>query len=316
MSFNHTLRYRTFDQLIDDVSVDFRNYSLQNMIEPQQLIKVVMRVNYELGLRIMQQKDAVVEVCHGHGKLPDDFFALNYGMLCGSHTVEQIIPSGTHVQDIPCSNEITPYYVAPAETPNLCGPDADQCTPRIICNPCAERPTCCLNECGGTYELVQIVKTQKFTYKYMYPLKIRSSKFVDCDCPNIGWQCPDEASIKDGFIYTNFSDGKVYINYQGLMEDDKGNLLLPDHPLLNEFYEYAVKHRILENLYIAGEDVAQKLQYIASMLRPARNNATSLVNTPNFEEMRRVFEVNRRAQYSKYYSMFATNDGRRNAKYF
>ena len=50
------LKYRTFNQLLEDVSVDFSMYALENMIEPQQLIKVVQRVNYDLGLRINKTK--------------------------------------------------------------------------------------------------------------------------------------------------------------------------------------------------------------------------------------------------------------------
>ena len=49
MSLSH--KYRTFDQLLEDVTVDFRTYALEGMIEPQQLIKVAMRVNYDLGLK-------------------------------------------------------------------------------------------------------------------------------------------------------------------------------------------------------------------------------------------------------------------------
>ena len=48
MSYNYTLKYKTFDQLLEEVSVDFSNYNLMNMIEPHQLIKVAKRVNYDL----------------------------------------------------------------------------------------------------------------------------------------------------------------------------------------------------------------------------------------------------------------------------
>ena len=40
MDFNYTLRFRTFDQLLEDVTIDLNTYALENMIEPQQLIKV------------------------------------------------------------------------------------------------------------------------------------------------------------------------------------------------------------------------------------------------------------------------------------
>jgi hypothetical protein len=77
-----------------------------------------------------------------------------------------------------------------------------------------------------------------------------------------------------------------------------------DNPYVNEYYEYAIKQRLLENLYMNGEDVVQKLNLIEQRLRAARNNALSLVNTPNFAEMYKMWEMNRKAQYNKYYDMF------------
>ena len=54
-------QYRTFSQLMDDVSIDFSTYALEGMIEPQQLIKVATRVNYDLGLKIQRTKNAIVD---------------------------------------------------------------------------------------------------------------------------------------------------------------------------------------------------------------------------------------------------------------
>ena len=88
------------------------------------------------------------------------------------------------------------------------------------------------------------------------------------------------------------------------MEDDDGNLLIPDHDMLNDYYEYAVKQRILENLLMNDEPVTAKLQLVEVRLRASRNNALSIVNTPNFAEMRRLWESNRRAMYGRYYDMF------------
>jgi predicted phosphatase len=89
------------------------------------------------------------------------------------------------------------------------------------------------------------------------------------------------------------------------MEDDDGNLLVVDHPMINEFYEYALKKRILENMIMDGNPaVANQFQLVSAELRGARNNALSIVNTPNFSEMQKVWAMNRKAMYSKYYDMF------------
>jgi hypothetical protein len=110
-------------------------------------------------------------------------------------------------------------------------------------------------------------------------------------------------------LFTSFEDGKVYLNYQGTMEDEQGQLLVPDHDFLNEYYEYAFKQRILENLFLNGEDVAQRMQLIEQRLKAARNNALTVVNTPNFKEMEKLWWTNRRAQYFKYYDMFKSYQG-------
>jgi hypothetical protein len=65
-----------------------------------------------------------------------------------------------------------------------------------------------------------------------------------------------------------------------------------------------MKERLLENLLMNGEDVGQKLQLIMQRTKAARNQALGLINTPNFEEMKKLWWANRKAQYGKYYDMF------------
>lgn len=311
MSYNYTLRYRTFDQLMSDVLVDFQNLNLENMIEPQQLIKVAKRVNYDLGLRIQSTKEAIVEVEKGRVKLPDNFNVLNYAMICFEGTDNVIFPQGTNIQE---RSLITPYketeFVIDPCTPevvncNRCGPAICNCNNQPANSICT-KPRVEMNCKGDTYELVQVVNsTQTNYYRQLLPLRImENAQDIDCDCPNLYLNSANQAWIRNGFLFTTFKTGKVYINYQGMMEDDDGNLLVPDHDLLNEYYEYAIKQRILENLIMNDEPVDKKLQLVEARLRPARNQALSLVNTPNFAEMKRVWEMNRKAMYARYYDMF------------
>ena len=53
------LKYKTFDELLSEVTSDLYTFDLEGMIDPAQLIKVAQRVNYELGLRIHKPKDVV-----------------------------------------------------------------------------------------------------------------------------------------------------------------------------------------------------------------------------------------------------------------
>lgn len=151
-------------------------------------------------------------------------------------------------------------------------------------------------------------KVDGFTYEYkkLIPIHFEKTKTLSSDPVKI--KVNDTryytAVIKNGFVVTNFPDGELYINYKSLMEDDDGNLLVLDHPYTNEYYEYALKQRIYENLLLANEPVTAQLQLVEARLRPARNNALTYINTPDFRELRKNWEMNRKAQYSKYYDMF------------
>ena len=292
------LQYRTFDQLLDEVSADFTTYSIEGMIEPGQLIKVAQRVNYDLGLRIHGTKEKVLDIEKKKTKLPDDFYVLNYAYLCGRYTVTTPVMAGRETENVILDPaNCATVTLSPACT--KCGNPDPKCS-------CERTYTV---ECKtGEKVYVQVVEKRKYetrTYDSFQPIRIATSTGkIDAtnDSDNVGY-------IKNGFVYTNVDEGRLFISYQGALEDDGGNLLVLDHPVINEYYEYAMKQRILENLFINGEDVGQKMQLIEQRLRGARNNALSIVNTPDFAEMYKLWQTNRKAMYSKYYDMFKSTEG-------
>jgi hypothetical protein len=300
MAISH--KYRTFDQLLEDVSIDFSSQALEGMVEPQQLIKVAIRVNYDLGLRIHRTKEDLLEVEHNKVKLPSDFKYLNYAFVCDEFKTVNTFPSGTHVDTTQ-----TKYVPSPD------GGDVGPCDDPTCKDVCVVK-TCPVEENGETvytnqYTVVQYMGAEQYrTSTRFYPLRIKdSTSVIENGCPNINAEAVDIAEIKDGFLLTNFTTGKVYLNYQGAMEDEEGNLLVLDHPYCNEYYEYALKERMLENMLFEGENVSQKLTYIQGKLRAARNNALGFINTPDFKDMQKIWSVNRKAQYHNYYDMFRSH---------
>jgi hypothetical protein len=292
------LQYRTFDQLLNEVSADFVTYSNEGMIEPGQLIKVAQRVSYDLGLRIYGTKEKMIDLEKNKVRLPDDFYVLNYAYLCGQVTATYPVMHGRHTENI---------ILDPSKCKTVNGVNT--------CVTCGGTDTTCLCERTYTVECktgqkiyVQVVEKRKHetkTYTNFEKITISPSSGRIDALDNSG----NNGYIKNGFIYSNVEEGRLFISYQGALQDDDGNLLVLDHPMINEYYEYAMKQRILENLYMNGEDVSQKIQLVEQRLRSARNNALSIVNTPDFAEMYKLWQTNRKAQYNKYYDMFKSTEG-------
>jgi len=283
------LQYRTFDDLMNEVATDFHVYHNEGMIEPGQLIKIAQKVNYDLGLRIHKTKERVLDIEHGKAKLPDDFYVMNYATLCGKLTVKTRAIQGRQVEEV---------IVDPNAT--------DTCT---SCHLPEQSCTCektYLDTCGNTVKLVEKRKYEVREYSVFTPIRFKKSKYVSPQCVNTNEKSIYEAEIRNGFVYTTLETGTLYISYEGNMEDDEGNLLVLDHPMINEYYEYAIKQRILENLYMNGEDVVQKMSLIEQRIKPARNYALMIVNTPDYAELKEIWEMNRKAQYRKYYQMFTS----------
>jgi hypothetical protein len=289
---NTELKYRTFDELLGEIGTDLAIYNNEGLIEPAQLIKVAQRVNYDLGLRIHGTKEKILDIEHRKVKLPDDFYVLNYAYLTGTYRVNYRAYAGRETE-----NRIIDS--------NNC--DTCQRCDKLETNCCCEATY--IQECQGNEKIfVQVVekrKTETRIYETFDRIRIATDTgkhdALDDTDGNVGY-------IKNGFIYTNIETGKLFISYQGALEDNEGNLLVLDHPMINEYYEYAIKQRLLENLFMNGEDVAQKLQLVEQRLRPARNNALSIVNMPDFAEMYQVWKMNRKAMYHRYYNMFKSFD--------
>lgn len=358
------VQYKEFDELLESVKIDMRTYDLESSIDPQQLIKVAMKVNYDLGLKVNPSRSKAIEIHKGKGKLPQDFYVLNFALVCEGHNAYYLqeraktytegmlegvllaqkmfkLTGGSNVRQFSVIRNIVPginvitHNVGTANVivqalsvdGNLLSfeihhldnnsfeliSDSHEVITEVrivvmggntIATTSGGTSAEIVSDANGKKVVAYNLNGRRYEHSQLIPLRIEKSKSVSADCFNIDSHDPNVAHIKNGFLVTNFDEGVVYINYQSLMEDDKGNLLVMEHPLVNEYYEYALKQRIYENLYMSGENVLNYLQLVEQKLRAARNNALSFINTPDFRELKKTWELNRKAQYHNYYNMF------------
>jgi hypothetical protein len=358
------IQYRTFDELLQSVEIDMKGVDSQGYVEPQELLKVAIKVNRELGLKVNPTRQKCIEIHKGKARLPEDFHVLNFALVCESRNehpivrkektynqgllegvlMAQNILSRTSVDQFTITMDLQPNgnlishtlntmdVIVQAQLPDGTLASFDFSTPSvgeiILDNDTAQiitgvkiiiigkksitnfgsQQTHLQNDDDNNPTVTYIHNNVVNTYKRLVPIEIKPSRKIMNDCWNLTVKSHYIGYLENGFFHVNFDEGTIYLNYSSVMEDDAGNLLVFDHPIVNEYYEYALKERIFENMFLSGESAVQnKLQFISQKLRMARNNAFSYVNTPDFNELKRVWEMNRKAQYHNYYNMFKSN---------
>lgn len=373
-------KWRTLSELIDSCSVDLREYYANGTIETAELIKIIHKCNYELGLQIHKTKETILEVEHFRTKLPADFHFLNFANIChetysvtpsignGLVTEEHIsyLPSPDYTT-VPCQQVTVQFQpvsatVAYADgtsavvifqvgTTSICALSVtnpsnpvffsvstnSNCyklpSGQLSCTaaPCNECNTPLINNCGSVitdpwkqnkvYTIcndqveIEIVQENKFEvrrYRHIEPLYIQPSRdasaFASYDAFKLHG---NTAMLRDGFLQTGRECATVYINYQGIMEDDDGNLLVLDHPMINLWYESEIEHRVLRNLYINGEpDIERRLAFLDKERKEHKFEAMRIAFTPDYKLMKQTLGMARNQEYAKHFAPFSRYFGK------
>lgn len=283
MTNKYLLKYRTFDELLADAQMDLKKYAVNGMIDPAPLIKIAQLINKRLGNKLRPQKEAILYVEKGYVRLPEDFHLLTNAFMCYGYSVTNKVVSGDQRE----------YRSVETVIP------VDGCEP-VCPTPCVR-----LTECGKAYEIIQTTAFETRHYKNIGKLSLYGSNSIMPGCKHLLESATDNAYIENKFLYTSFDEGTVYISYLGNMENEEGELIVLDHEMINEYYVYSLKRRIIENLLINGETIPQGvIQIIDARYKEAKVEGESLVNMPDYADLEAASQLNRKQKYSKYYKMF------------
>ena len=379
------LAYRTYEQLLDSVKGDMKKFDIEGYIGNQEMIKVVQKINRDLGLKINPSVSKMLEVYGRKAKLPSDFHAANFALLCGQETTydnynfnpylktydlgvlegkrliqdllnTRVVKQYTEIRDIvPGPNKITHrldtrYVVVQTFSPSglmlsfninilndtelniisesdetitnvkvvvmgARASDGPLCDPEDPYSDCPEQPildqivapdstpqlSCTPTGCG-TVAYQDNNKLKK--YHNLTILNFVDSKSNSLEEISLNSARRKDISIKNGFLTSNFDEGHIFLNYQSTMENAEGELIVLYDPLVDDYYEYAIKKRVIENMLADGENVSHLYQMYSDELRAARITALNFVNTPNFATLKRAVHTQRKAMHYKYFNMF------------
>ena len=275
--------YISFKQLLSSISQDLHLYDDSALIREDTLIKVIHYCNEKLGVRLHSPKQCILKVKNGFAELPSDFWKLEMAFAI-------------QIMDAPQS-----MYMIP---PNL----VEYTTaPETVKQPIVNiRKVACKDMFCNTMWAVKYQNTEPVTrIERIIPLSMSQR----CE-HHLTQYCPRPRSeysfdLEDNVLKFSFKEGEVFISYLGLLEDENGDPMIPFHALLNDYYEYSLKERILENMYLNSEaDVLQKLQYVTLKKKEAYLDAWQFTGTPEHGELDRFDKQRSQNFYNKWFKMY------------
>lgn len=272
-------KYTTADEIFNRVSASLKSYSDSDLILFDEYYKIIDLCNARLGLRINPTKEVFLKVENGRVDLPIDFHLLELALLV--------------------SNQMEVYNLPMQKTEYL----TSRC-PTLNEQSLIEADKCCnfKLECGKVPVLTCEYEKRQIVFKQTFIAPLTEKKYASNDCFNLNVSKGHilmEITNNQIFI-DGIENGYVYLQYTSNMKEDGNIPICVDNEIILNYYEQAIKYEILQDLYINKRlEIAQALQLVERKLILAKNEAISLVSTPEFGELQQIGNFLRR-QYRKY----------------
>jgi hypothetical protein len=259
-------KYTTADEIFNRVSASLKSYADSDLILFDEYYKIIDLCNARLGLRINPTKEVFIKIENGRIDLPIDFHLLELALLVGSQK--------------------TVYNLGTSKVEYLT----------------SECPTLNELECGKVPKLTCEYKKHSIEFCQTIIAPLTEKKYATHNCFNLNVSRGHilmEITNNQIFI-DGIEDGYVYLQYTSNMKEEGNIPICIDNEIILNYYEQAIKYEILQDLYINKRlEIAQALQLVERKLIWAKNEAISLVSTPEFGELQQIGNFLRR-QYRKY----------------
>lgn len=287
MEKNQIFDYMTLSEFMSSVKSDLHQLDDNNLIDDDRVIKVIRNCTAKLGYRAYKHKQVLLDVRDFKVELPKDFLQIEmiYGIF------DKVFKD--------------PFPILKNH-----GVRFDDCLPEGY-SLVQDRPHFCNLEACGNCIVVSYEEPQNDIYhKYtnVLPLKLGSScTKICCDyCPNLSWKKQiNTVDYIDGYLTTSFREGRIYLCYLADNLSEDGELLIPKDDILNPYYEWSVKAKILEDSFMNTEaDVLQKYQLAESKRSSAYADAVNYINTSYSGQYEELIKNRRQMIYDKYYKMY------------
>ena len=202
----------TLDEFIAEIESTFKIYADTNDIDRVLIKTIVINELRKFGKNICDKREAIVDIKNSQALLPENFKSLilalkltpNEELNCKDNTEKRLIIERQHIENpAEWTSTTRDYFV-------------NYCESKIV-----------TEKVYAYNERVDKFYTPHFLSLY----KGFSNSSLDTNClnlhPSIRDSYSDKISITNRTLRTNFREGKIYIQYNSLPEDEEGEIVIP-----------------------------------------------------------------------------------------
>lgn len=241
------LQYINASEVIREVKNELSGYFERGILDDSYLYPAIRECLSDMGLKILPMKKDVLKVENNVVDLPCDFYKMVGAIGCGTFQEFDIDYTNSHLVE---------YEVSGSNT----------------CE-CIEY---CEDACG-LFGIKQTFNTYSVEWTDLFPIRVSGDAKPYCveDCFKYK-QCKEEITIKNGKIYTNFN-GSIYIEYLTNLENEDGDLMVPDHEKIKAWIKDKLFFVCFRVLWRNGDgDVERRYQDAKQQLAISQVNASNL----------------------------------------
>ena len=233
----------------EKVASDMSSFEASGLVDEMKVYGWVVNALKQFGTLFATLQEQVIEVKNYEAQLPDGFIKLNLALKC--------VPHHYKVEKEDDQLQFSKFWIERHEKTTTW----DSCE------------DCCEEEFEKRIEEKIYYRDSSVRYYYDKPtiLKVvEGVKGKQCmsDSPNLKVKGAEhQISIMKNSrkIQANFESGNIYLKYYGYETDEEGFIIIPESNQgdLENYLEYLVKGKILENVVLNGDNISNEASMIS-----------------------------------------------------
>lgn len=274
-------KFISADYIYSKIKREFKSFASVNLLDDVDFPSYTMEILRKLGNGAMREEDALITINGGRAILPKDYYNLNSAYRCSATN-----SCATNIKNF--QNRIILE---------------DDITCEVF-----KRDKDCQIECECNEKLINRITIRKYVNDQLTNYEYGNFGLLHLS-PNAGNSNVNsrgnEITINNNYIFTNFKDDAIYIQYYAYPFDEDGLPMVKDNIEIEKAVEWYIKYQLLLNFWLVDDlaNVVNKWQKAEQEYKEALAEARHNNKIPAFSTMinflRNVRGINKFAAFSK-----------------